>query len=98
MLHGRSPHASKRWLGAGLLIGAVLLCGVVFVSVPNPKAINSVHGGAIRCVDNTACVGMGLGRGQKFFRTRRRCRRPSQGHFFVVESIPNLRWKKNHQK
>ena len=60
VLHGRSPHASKRWLGAGLLIGAVLLCGVVFVSVPNPKAINSVHGGAIRCVDNTACVGMGL--------------------------------------
>ena len=60
VLHGRSPHASKRWLGAGWLIGAVLLCGVVFVSVPNPKAINSVHGGAIRCVDNTACVGMGL--------------------------------------
>ena len=30
------------------------------MSVPNPKAINSVHGGAIRCVDNTACVGMGL--------------------------------------
>ena len=60
VLHGRGPHASKRWLGAGLLMGAVLLCGVVFVSVPNPKAINSVHGGAIRCVDNTACVGLGL--------------------------------------
>ena len=50
----------KRWLGAGLLVGVFLLACVVFVSVPNPHATNSVHGGAVRCIDNTACLSEGL--------------------------------------